>query len=79
MTRSGRRAVPGRPTNWPEGIPGPFQWASSSPYDGFVPGLGVGNQKTRYVCWGLGDDAMANGKLNWEANTDEPDLPKRVE
>jgi len=84
MTQSGRHAVPDRPTNWTEGIPGPFQWASSSPYDGFVPGLGglgVGNQKTRvhYVCWGLGDDAMANGKLNWEANTEVPDLPKRVE
>jgi len=22
---------------------------------------------------------MANGKLNWEANTEVPDLPKRVE
>jgi len=59
-----------RPTNWTEGMPGPFQWAGSSPYDGFVPGLGVGNQKARShcVCWRLGDDAMDNGKLNWETS-----------
>jgi len=48
----------------------PAPSSGSSPYDGFVPGLGVGNQKARVhcVCWRLGDDAMANGKLNWETS-----------